>query len=488
MSYLTQQPDSVSLSNEGMFQVMTFRAGGAGRIRSSMVVFVLLAVALAVSVDADIDQFRRVLENPSSGQIAIAGIAALTLVLFFLPALRKAINRTSVSVGGGRLLVHSGPLPPFGSLDLSSNQMRNLKVNSKGSWFGGANSARFDILSQTSDGETQRLVADVPDQAAALFLKMQIEQRLSIPSDKSRVVGLRRPAESVTSNLQHDHALDSADRAEDYRLHSHAQDWAPEAGRNLQHEHARDASEYRSETKSDTEHTPPSDWLPTAGRNLRHDHTRDVDRETATSGSRTDGRSSAADKNRQQTSANYSGDSEIDLRSLPPSITVKRDGPATIITRHWSGKPKEVDTDTIRSQLAVVAGVVLIGAIYVGSVIAFIALLLFGTQIYKFVADQINRTEIRVGPKLITSTHLPLPWTTDSPVSAKNISSFRVTKVTHPRKKKAPRHSWTIMAKINKSEFAVLRGIPKVDEANWLERLMGDALGIEQEPAMRNAD
>jgi len=171
MSYLNQQPDSVSVSNEGMFQVMAFRAGGKGRLRSAMIVIASLVVALLIYIELDVAGFRRALTNPNLFQLAITGIALLTVLFCLISPLRRIFNRTSVHVGGGQLLVHSGPFPPFRARDFGGHELRNLQVIPRGTLLGKDFGTRFDIAARTIDGETRRVIVDVPDKPAAEFLK-----------------------------------------------------------------------------------------------------------------------------------------------------------------------------------------------------------------------------------------------------------------------------------------------------------------------------
>ena len=420
MNYLPNQPESIQVHTEGMYQAMSFTNRRFGAVIFPAMLMFIFTMVLLDTVDRDLALLRVALRNPTALQIAMGGGIFVIALSVLLPALRGLINRTTIKVGAGKLIVEEGPLPPFRSFEITASDIRNIRVDRQRSTKGRG----YALLTDSYTGDQQRIVAGIPDRLAATFLQQQIESRLMLASEAQLKRSLNRPSQPRFRNLQHTHGQGEPDPVS----HSHQKDWPASAGRNLRHDHSQEQSEAAQKI----------------------------------------GQLKGLVGGRSKTLA------------LPKNITMGRDGVATLIMRHWSGAPVEIAEKQMQTWLAVAGGLLLVLFLIIGFPLLVIAVI-FGANIYRFVADKINRTEIRIDNNWIKTKHVPMPWPSAEDVPLRDIKSLSVERVTKQRKNKKPRVTWSLFARINQTKREVLKGLPDEEDAELLKNLLAKELGLQED-------
>ncbi len=95
-------------------------------------------------------------------------------------ALAGWFNRSMIIVGGGKVVVRTGPLPWWGNKDLQSVGLKQLYVKEKVRRSRGGGNSTYDLHVITSDGRNLKLMAGFPESEQALFIEQEVERFLGI--------------------------------------------------------------------------------------------------------------------------------------------------------------------------------------------------------------------------------------------------------------------------------------------------------------------
>ncbi len=89
------------------------------------------------------------------------------------------VNRTSVSVDGGRLRVRHGPIPWLGNRDIDAHSVRQLYTEEH-TTTGKNAGTRYAVVAIVHDGPSITLVKNLESSRQALYIEQELEQHLGI--------------------------------------------------------------------------------------------------------------------------------------------------------------------------------------------------------------------------------------------------------------------------------------------------------------------
>lgn len=90
------------------------------------------------------------------------------------------VNRTWITVAGGRLTVRHGPMPWPGKRDLPTSTLEQLYCQEHVSRSKNGTSITYSVRVRRTDGKLEKLVEGLPERDQALYIEQRVEQHLGI--------------------------------------------------------------------------------------------------------------------------------------------------------------------------------------------------------------------------------------------------------------------------------------------------------------------
>lgn len=129
-------------------------------------------------------------------QSAIAGGAPVEMLFFpilhvsvgvglFYSSIAGMINRTIIRVADGMLTIRQTPLPWFGNRSIPVNDLRQLYVRRRIHRNKNGTYSRWELLADTKDDATIKLLSSLDDRDQAEYIEWAIEEHLGIEDDPS---------------------------------------------------------------------------------------------------------------------------------------------------------------------------------------------------------------------------------------------------------------------------------------------------------------
>jgi len=96
------------------------------------------------------------------------------------------VNRTTIWVGQGRLVIHHHPLPWWGNKDLLASEIRQLYCKERVHHSDSGTQYSYEVHAITQSGDKEKLLSNLTETEQALYIEQELERHLGIPDQAVR--------------------------------------------------------------------------------------------------------------------------------------------------------------------------------------------------------------------------------------------------------------------------------------------------------------
>lgn len=118
--------------------------------------------------------------QPLGWYAAYVALFETAILVLGAGALVHLVNRTTVAIGGDRILVSHGPIPWVRAASIPSASLRSIAVGMRRADLSGDGFV-YSVVGETSDDPQRVIVADLPSKEGARFIADVLADRLGLP-------------------------------------------------------------------------------------------------------------------------------------------------------------------------------------------------------------------------------------------------------------------------------------------------------------------